>query len=67
MCIRDRFRTKAKLLADDARAALDALGRQALHAATLGFTHPVTGEEMMFESALPADMARLVGSLRAAA
>ena len=61
------FRTKAKLLAADARAALDALGRQALHAATLGFTHPVTGEEMMFESALPADMARLVGSLRAAA
>jgi 23S rRNA pseudouridine1911/1915/1917 synthase len=27
--------------------------RQALHAATLGFTHPVTGKEMFFESSLP--------------
>lgn len=57
------FRTKAKLLAPDARAVLEALGRQALHAATLGFEHPVTGEELMFESPLPTDMAALAAAL----
>jgi 23S rRNA pseudouridine1911/1915/1917 synthase len=30
--------------------------RQALHAASLGFVHPVTNKEMFFESPLPADM-----------
>lgn len=35
------------------------LKRQALHAAVLGFVHPVTGERLRFESPLPADMARL--------
>ncbi|MEE1022806.1 MAG: RluA family pseudouridine synthase [Muribaculaceae bacterium] len=33
--------------------------RQALHARTLGFVHPRTGEEMDFESPLPADMTEL--------
>jgi len=32
------------------------LPRQALHAKTLGFTHPTTGEEMLFESELAQDM-----------
>ena len=43
------------------RAAMDEVGltRQALHAAVLGFVHPVTGETLRFESPLPADMARL--------
>lgn len=35
------------------------LTRQALHAAVLGFRHPVTGEALRFESPLPDDMARL--------
>jgi len=35
------------------------LKRQALHAAVLGFVHPVTGEALRFETPLPADMARL--------
>lgn len=35
---------------------LDLLPRQALHARTLSFTHPTTGEWMSFESELPADM-----------
>jgi len=34
--------------------------RQALHAKTLGFIHPVTGEKMTFDSELPADMASAV-------
>lgn len=38
--------------------------RQALHAARLGFLHPVTGEELRFDAALPADMEDLVAALR---
>ena len=37
--------------------------RQALHAARLGFIHPVTGERKSFESALPVDMAALIVEL----
>jgi 23S rRNA pseudouridine1911/1915/1917 synthase len=44
-----------------------AFPRQALHAATLGFVHPVTDEEMRFDSPLPPDMADLVDRLRARA
>jgi 23S rRNA pseudouridine1911/1915/1917 synthase len=58
------FKTKAGRLGEDARDALEALGRQALHAAVLGFTHPVTGETLRFEAPLPPDMARLVAALR---
>jgi 23S rRNA pseudouridine1911/1915/1917 synthase len=38
--------------------------RQALHAATLGFEHPVTGEELEFTSPLPAAMADLLAALQ---
>jgi 23S rRNA pseudouridine1911/1915/1917 synthase len=34
--------------------------RQALHAKTLGFVHPETGEEIFFESPLPEDMKQLI-------
>jgi 23S rRNA pseudouridine1911/1915/1917 synthase len=43
---------------------LDLPPRQLLHAAELGFKHPMTGEEMMFESPLPADMLAVVEKLR---
>ncbi len=39
-------------------AAATALGRQALHAHTLAFDHPVTGERLSFPSALPPDLVR---------
>lgn len=47
------------------REALKASGlaRQALHAAVLGFVHPITGERLRFESAPPADMADLQARL----
>ena len=38
-------------------APLLGMARQALHAARLGFVHPITGEAMRFEAPLPADMA----------
>ena len=39
---------------------LAALGRQALHAALLGFDHPVTGKPMQISSASAADLAWLL-------
>lgn len=38
--------------------------RQALHAKTLGFIHPVTGEQMDFDSEIPADMTALLEKWR---
>jgi 23S rRNA pseudouridine1911/1915/1917 synthase len=38
--------------------------RQALHAATLGFRHPVTQENLVFGSPLPSDMTALIAELR---
>ncbi|MDR1756718.1 MAG: RluA family pseudouridine synthase [Culturomica sp.] len=38
--------------------------RQALHAKTLGFIHPVTGQHLSFDSPLPDDMAQLVEKWR---
>ncbi|HHT22343.1 MAG TPA: RluA family pseudouridine synthase [Bacteroidales bacterium] len=38
--------------------------RQALHAKTLGFTHPTTGEEMFFDSELPDDLTQVIEKWR---
>ena len=38
--------------------------RQALHAKTLGFVHPTTGEEMFFDSEIPSDMQQLIDRWR---
>ena len=48
------------------RPLLERLGfeRQALHAAELGFVHPITGENIRFSSDLPPDMAELIDQLR---
>jgi 23S rRNA pseudouridine1911/1915/1917 synthase len=59
------FRTKAAKLAPDARLALEALGRQALHATLLGFAHPRSGETLRFESPLPPELASLRTALLA--
>jgi 23S rRNA pseudouridine1911/1915/1917 synthase len=59
------FKTKANRLSEGARQALGSLGRQALHAAVLGFVHPSSGEALRFESQLPQDMARLREALQA--
>ncbi len=40
--------------------------RQALHAASLGFEHPLTGQQLSFTSPLPPDMADLLAALGAA-
>jgi len=48
------------------RALAAALGRHALHAAQLGFRHPVSGVELDFESPLPPDLQGLLAQLGAA-
>jgi 23S rRNA pseudouridine1911/1915/1917 synthase len=50
-----------------ARAAIQSLGRPALHSARLAFTHPASGERCVFEAPLPADLLGVLAALRAAA
>ena len=45
-------------------SAVQSFDRQALHAAGLAFVHPSSNERMEFESKLPADMRRLIETLR---
>jgi 23S rRNA pseudouridine1911/1915/1917 synthase len=49
------------------RAIAEELGHQALHARLLGFTHPVTGARVRFESPPPADFVGALTALRALA
>ena len=51
-------------ISDGNRGSIAAFSRQALHAAVLGFVHPVTGEDMRFEAPLPSDMGDLIEALR---
>ena len=48
------------------KRAARAIGRQALHAAVLGFVHPVRGESMRFETPLPQDFDAALAILREA-
>jgi 23S rRNA pseudouridine1911/1915/1917 synthase len=59
-----RRRFPAPMPGGDAAAAFP---RQALHAAVLGFVHPVTGAALRLEAPLPPDMAGLLAALRGAA
>jgi 23S rRNA pseudouridine1911/1915/1917 synthase len=38
--------------------------RLALHAASLGFQHPITGKAMSFESPLPKDLSKFLERIR---
>ncbi|NDW05896.1 RluA family pseudouridine synthase [Jiella pacifica] len=52
-------KTKAAKLEAEARAVVETLGRQALHAAELGFCHPENARPLSFRSPLPGDMRAL--------
>jgi 23S rRNA pseudouridine1911/1915/1917 synthase len=43
---------------------LSLISRQALHAKTIGFIHPVTRENLLFESELPQDISQVLSRLR---
>jgi 23S rRNA pseudouridine1911/1915/1917 synthase len=57
------FKTKASQLGPQARAALEGLERQALHAYLLAIKHPETAENLAFRSELPGDLRRLRDAL----
>ena len=52
-------------VARDCLAEIRGFRRQALHAASLSFAHPVTGEALHFETPMPDDMAGLVAAIKA--
>ena len=58
-----RRKPPLKAIGPVAGEAVAGFCRQALHAAELGFDHPVTGERMHFEAPLPEDMAALLAAL----
>ncbi len=58
-----RRRVTEKVLGAEAAQAANGFPRQALHAAVLGFVHPVTGADLRFEAPLPGDMAALLAAL----
>jgi 23S rRNA pseudouridine1911/1915/1917 synthase len=57
------FATKINRLPEPLKAVVGGLGRQALHAAELGFAHPLGGDEMVFEAPLPTDLEALQNAL----
>jgi 23S rRNA pseudouridine1911/1915/1917 synthase len=60
------FKTKGNHLGPRGQAALEALGRQALHAYLLALEHPKTGQFLRWEAPLPKDLLLLQGALQAA-
>ena len=59
-----RRKLTSRALSEDAFSALRDFPRQALHAAVLGFRHPVSGEDLRFEAPIPEDMTDLLAALR---
>ncbi len=58
------MRTKATRLDEPARRAVETFPRQALHARELGFLHPRSKQELLFESNPPEDFSVLISALR---
>ena len=58
-----RRKISHKSLTPGAIQAIQEFDRQALHAAVLGFQHPISGETMRFEAELPEDMITLLSNL----
>ena len=58
-----RHPAAARAVPEPARGQLLGFPRQALHAATLGFTHPATGEFLRFSTPPPADFQALLETL----
>ncbi len=58
-----RRKLSVKAIGEGGVAAVASFLRQALHAATLGFEHPVSGEDLAFEAEIPADMSGLLRAL----
>ena len=58
-----RRKLAQKSFSPEASGAIADFNRQALHAAVLGFEHPVTGKSLRFEARLPEDFETLVNHI----
>lgn len=58
------FQTKENTLPDETKEVVENFKRQALHAAVLGFEHPITKEHIKFESPIPDDFDILLKSFK---
>ena len=58
------YLTPPNCLHPELRTAIEALGRQALHAKELHFTHPITKEILELYAKLPEDLQRLITQLK---
>ncbi|MEN3040004.1 MAG: RluA family pseudouridine synthase [Bacteroidia bacterium] len=61
---RPRIPLLSARLGQKAHTLLQKISRQALHAYLLGFTHPITGEKLSFQSPMPPDMAEALSFLK---
>ncbi|MBE0455012.1 RluA family pseudouridine synthase [Roseovarius autotrophicus] len=59
-----RRRLPARALPEGGAEAAEAFPRQALHAGSLGFVHPLSGATLRFDAPLPEDMRTLLAALR---
>ena len=59
-----RKKTPKQSLPAETIKYIEQFPRQALHAATLGFEHPVSGEQVRFEAPFPQDLDDLLGVLQ---
>ncbi len=57
-------KSRVSALEESHQAVILAFSRQALHAETLGFVHPVTDKPLKFEVDLPSDLRELIAALR---
>jgi 23S rRNA pseudouridine1911/1915/1917 synthase len=58
------FKSKLRKLPKPVQEKLAGFDRQALHAASLSFVHPVSGTLLEFNSPLPEDFAMIVAALK---
>lgn len=62
--IGDRTYGDFSALPKDLKRKSESFGKQALHAAELGFKHPISGDELLYESKVPDDFEKLLQSFR---
>jgi tRNA pseudouridine synthase 2 len=60
----DRLSRGSAVIKERVMGIVEEFGRPALHAATLGFTHPASGEFVKFSAPVPMDMTTVVEALR---
>lgn len=60
----DRLSRGSAVIKERVMGIVEEFGRPALHAATLGFTHPASGEFVKFSAPVPVDMTAVVEALR---